>query len=82
MLNICLILLIFFSEYIVSYPITNKIWKKIANKLENFFKKYGVPNQIDPDNGSEFTNKDVSKVLQKIILSVQPNLIASIPKVL
>ena len=54
-----------FSKFIISYPIENKNGKTIANKLEQCFKEFGVPNQIGSDNGSEFINKYVNNILTK-----------------
>jgi len=54
-----------FSKYLISFLIKNKLGKTIAENLENCFKKYGVPEEIGSDNGSEFVNKHVKNLLNK-----------------
>ena len=54
-----------FSKYLVSYLIEKKNAKIICDKLEDCFKTIGVPKQIGSDNGSEFVNKKVKKLLNE-----------------
>ena len=52
-----------FSKYVVSYLIKQKTGKVITEKLKHFFRKFGEPKEIGTDNGSEFNNKFVKKLL-------------------
>ena len=54
-----------FSKFIISQPVGGGSGKTVEKKLEMCFKEYGVPEQLGSDNGSEFTNKDVTKLLKK-----------------
>jgi len=35
----------------------------VCNKLKLYFQNYGIPKEIGTDNGSEFNNKSVKKLL-------------------
>lgn len=52
-----------FSKYVVSYLINKKTGVIIRDKLKSYFNKFGYPLQIGTDNGSEFNNKKVKKLL-------------------
>ena len=54
-----------FSKFLISYAIKDKSAKTIANLLSKTFKKFGKPEQILSDNGSEFINKNVTNLLKK-----------------
>ena len=54
-----------FSKYLISFKIANKKGKTISEKLDICFKKFGCPEQIGTDNGSEFSNKHVKILLNK-----------------
>ena len=52
----------FFSKYSWCYPLKSKTSNQIINSLKDIFKKSKrKPNFIQPDEGSEFTNKIVQK---------------------
>ena len=60
-----------YSEYSWSFfkifdfiSIKKKSGKEIAIKLEECIKKFGIPEQIGSDNGSEFINKNVKNLLE------------------
>ena len=53
-----------FSKYLTSYLIKKKEGKSIADKLNTYFKKFGIPQQLGSDNGTEFVNKNVQKLLK------------------
>ena len=55
----------YFSKFLISFLIKNKFGKTNAEKLEQSFKIYGVPEQIGSDNRSEFVNKHVKNLLNK-----------------
>ena len=55
-----------FYKYLISFKIANKKGKTISEKLDICFKKFGCPEQIGADNGSEFSNKHVKILLNKI----------------
>ena len=51
-----------FPKFVVSFLIENKSGKTISEKLNIYFRKYGIPKEIGTDNGSEFNNKNVKKL--------------------
>lgn len=55
-----------FSKFIISYPIEKKKGPTIKSKLEECFKKYGYPEQVGSDNGSELVKKIVKNFLSKL----------------
>ena len=54
-----------FSKFLISYALKDKAGKTIANLLNKTFNKYGKPEQLLSDNGSEFTNKNVKSLVDK-----------------
>ena len=54
-----------FNKFLISYAIKDKSGKTIVELLKKTFKKFGKPEQILGDNGSEFINKKVIKLLDK-----------------
>ena len=52
-----------FSKYIISFLISNKKASTIVSKLNICFKNYGIPEQLNCDNGKEFINKKVKKLV-------------------
>lgn len=54
-----------FSKFLISYAIKDKARKTIDKLLNKTFKKYGKPEQLMSDNGSEFINKKVKSLVDK-----------------
>lgn len=54
-----------FSKFLISYSIKDKVGKTISMLLNKTFKKYGKPEQLLSDNGSEFINKKVKSLVDK-----------------
>ena len=52
-----------FSKFLFSFLLENKTAKEINDKLKLIFQINGFPEQIGSDNGSEFNNKLVKKLL-------------------
>jgi hypothetical protein len=52
------------SRYIYGVPIKSKSESEIARELFTFMSMFGVPYQILSDNGKEFVNKVVNKLLE------------------
>ena len=61
LLNICA----HFSKFVISYPINKKSSNVITDKLKKCFEIFGKPEQNGTDNGSEFVNKKVKKLLSE-----------------
>ena len=49
-----------FTKYMWTYPLTSKS----AEQSTFFINKWGIPGMLQTDNGSEFTNEDVTALLQ------------------
>ncbi len=54
-----------FSKFAVSYLVTSKEGKIVAEKLEDFITTHGAPIQLLSDNGLEFVNINVNNICEK-----------------
>ena len=57
-------ILVHFSKFLISFLI-KKNGKEIAFKLKYCFDRFGIPEQVVSDNGSEFINNDVNSLMEK-----------------
>ena len=62
-----LIVVDYFSRYMEVVKLSSTTSSSVINSLKSFFARHGIPNELDTDNGLQFSSHDLNIFIDLLI---------------